>query len=163
MMKLLNSLRIARIAVFTTMSVIGAFIKFPSPIGTIAFDSCPGYFSTLAFGYFEGVLVAGMGHIVTSMNVGFPLGILHVAIALFMMLVMVLFRFTYDYFPVKHGDLNLIVSVIIAATLNGFGALIFSPILGWSFALMITPTLMLASYVNAIIASIIFRFVKGVL
>lgn len=53
--------RVARMAIFTALSVVGAFIKIPSPIGTVAMDSCPGYFSALAWGYREGGIVIALG------------------------------------------------------------------------------------------------------
>jgi len=155
-----NAIRLARIAIFTAMSVIGAFIKIPCPIGTIALDSCPGYFSALAFGYFEGALVAGLGHIITSANVGFPLGPLHILIALFMMVVVVLFRLVYHCFPASSCSLRLVVGVVMSATLNGFGALIFSPVIEWSLALTITPSLILASYINATLAALVFKYIR---
>ncbi len=152
--------RIARIAVFIALSVIGAFIKIPSPTGTVALDSCPGYFSVLAFGFLEGAAVISLGHIATSANVGFPLGLLHLLIAFYMMAASVLLRLGYRYFPVKSRNVNLAVGVIAAATFNGLGGLVLSPMLGLGFALALTPSLMFASYVNVVVASMLFQAVK---
>jgi uncharacterized membrane protein len=74
--------RVARISVFCALSVIGSFIHFPGPIQTVAFDSAPGFFVALYFGAFDGAVVMGIGHVATSIVNGFPLGALHIPIAL---------------------------------------------------------------------------------
>lgn len=148
-----KTVRIARIAIFTSLAVIGSFIKIPSPIGTVALDSLPGYFSVLAFGYIDGAIIAALGHIATSANVGFPLGFLHIPVALFMMVSTALLKASYDH-------IGLVVGVIIAATFNGLGGFLFSPFLGFGLAVALTPSLMAASYINVIVASIIFQAVK---
>ncbi|RLG11243.1 MAG: alpha-ribazole transporter, partial [Thaumarchaeota archaeon] len=55
--KFFTARRVARMAIFIALSVVGAFIKFPSPTGTVAMDSCPGFFSALTWGYIEGAIV----------------------------------------------------------------------------------------------------------
>src|SRR5688500_8718746 len=67
--------RVARIAILIALSGVGALIKIPSPTGTVALDSAPGYFTAAAFGPLEGGLVAGLGHLFTAATTGFPLGI----------------------------------------------------------------------------------------
>ncbi|MCW4034957.1 MAG: ECF transporter S component, partial [Candidatus Bathyarchaeota archaeon] len=79
--KTLNALRVARVSIFTALSVIGSFITPYPVIPTIAFDSSPGFFAALYFGVIDGVLITGLGHIVTAIVNGFPLGPLHYAIA----------------------------------------------------------------------------------
>lgn len=74
--------RVARMAIFVALSAVGALIKIPSPTGTVALDSCPGYFSAVAFGWLEGGIVAAIGHIFTAATTGFPLGVpIHILIA----------------------------------------------------------------------------------
>ncbi len=155
-----KTIMLSRSIIFTALSIACSFIKVPSPIGTIALDSFPGYFSSLAFGYMEGAAVISLGHIATSANSGFPLGFLHILIALFMILPSLLLRASYVLFPVKSCGLNLVVGVIAAATLNGLGGFVFSPFLGMGFALTLTPYLMAASYLNVILASAIFKVAK---
>ena len=74
--------RIARTSVFTALCVIGSFIRLPSPIPTVAFDSSPGFFTALYYGPLDGAIVTGTGHIITSIINGYPLGVLHLPIAL---------------------------------------------------------------------------------
>ena len=153
-------IRVSRVSIFIALSVVGAFIKIPGPLGSIALDSFPGYLSELLFGYIDGGIVIGFGHIISAMTVGFPLGILHLFIAIFMVVAGSLYRFVYYCFPTKNKNMNLISATILAATFNGFGGVIFSPILGWQFSIIITPFLLLASYVNVFLASVIYKQVK---
>lgn len=151
--------RIARMAIFIALSVVGAFIKIPSPTGTVAMDSCPGFFSALAWGYLEGGIVIALGHIATAASVGFPLGILHILIAILMVIAAALFRFGGTVLPKKWG-INLIVAILLGGTFNGLMALIMTPILGWGLAIAITPSLLVASYVNTIVAAIAYGIVS---
>ena len=153
-------IRVSRVSIFIALSAVGAFIKIPGPLGSIALDSFPGYLSELLFGYVDGGIVIGSGHIISAAIIGFPLGILHLFIAIFMIVAGSLYRFVYHYFPIKNKNMNLISATVLAATFNGFGGLMFFPILGWQFSIIITPFLLLASYVNVFLASIIYKQVE---
>lgn len=157
--QLFTAKRIARMAIFIALSVVGAFIKIPSPTGTVAMDSCPGFFSALAWGYVEGGIIIALGHIATAASVGFPLGVLHILIALLMTVAAALFRFGRTIMPNKWG-LNIIVPVLLGGTFNGLMALLMAPLLGWGLAIAITPSLMVASYINTIVASVTFNIVS---
>ncbi len=153
-------IRVGRDSIFIALSGVGAFIKIPGPLGSIALDSFPGYLSELLFSYIDGGIIIGFGHIISAMTVGFPLGILHLFIAMFMVVAGSIYRFIYYHFPIKNKSIDLISATILAATFNGFGGIIFSPILGWQFSIIITPFLLLASYVNVILASAVYKQVE---
>jgi hypothetical protein len=147
--------RIARIAIFTALSVVGAFIKIPSPTGTVALDSVPGYFSALAWGYREGGIVIALGHLATAASVGFPLGALHFLIAVLMIVAAILFRFGGTVAPKKWG-INLVAAVLLGGTFNGLMALMMAPLLGLGLAIALTPSLLVASYIDTAIAAIAY-------
>jgi hypothetical protein len=73
--------RLARISVFSALSVVGSFIHPPSPVQTVAFNSSPRFFAALYFGATDGALVSGIGHFAPSIVNGFSLGVLHLPIA----------------------------------------------------------------------------------
>jgi len=73
--------RLARMALLVALCAVGSFIKIPAITGTPALDAAPGYFAALAFGAGEGALVAGIGHLLSALTVGFPLGAIHLFIA----------------------------------------------------------------------------------
>lgn len=76
---------VTRLGLLIALSGVGAFIKFPSPVGTVAMDAAPGYFAAFAAGPAAGALVAGIGHLFSALLTGFPLTVpFHLLIALVM-------------------------------------------------------------------------------
>jgi len=142
-------------AIFVALSAVGALIKIPSPTGTVALDSCPGYFSAIAFGWLEGGIVAAIGHIFTAATTGFPLSVpVHILIAA----EMAVFAAAFWWINKKAG----IVPAIIAATLlNGIVAsFLMVPIGGMGLALGLLVPLLVGSAVNVIIAGVAYVIVK---
>ncbi|MEM3382431.1 MAG: ECF transporter S component [Nitrososphaerales archaeon] len=147
--------RMARMAIFIALSAVGSFIKIPSPTGTVALDSLPGYFSVLAWGYLEGSIVISLGHILTAATVGFPLGIpLHILIAIMMILWAVIFKWTSD-------KIHWIVGILAATFFNGVVApAAFIPLFGEGFFYAMIIPLVVASFVNVAIAAVANQIVK---
>jgi len=136
--------RLARMALLVALCAVGSFIKIPAITGTPALDAAPGYFAALAFGAGEGALVAGIGHLLSALTVGFPLGAIHLFIAVGMAgcaaAVAGLFRIAGPWAGFAGGVL-----------LNGFAfPALFIVIPGFGpgfFAAMLTP-LFVASAIN---------------
>lgn len=151
-----KSSRLARLAVFSALSVIGSFLHPPSPIQTVAFDSLPGFFVALYFGAVEGALVCGTGHIATSIINGFPLGMLHFPIALGMAMAggaMGLVNKTdrrWGYIP---------ASAVGVAVNTGLFVVVI-PTLGLAAALAFAPLLLLAASLNAVAAALTYLGVR---
>lgn len=141
-----------RMAMLVALSAIGAYFPFPSPIGTVALDSAPGLFAALVFGGWYGGLVLFLGHLISALKMGFPLGAIHIFIAFMMGGCGV----AYYYLKEK---INLIVSSIIAIILNGVvvNALLI-PLLGKGFFLSMLTSLLIGAFVNILVAGIIFKF-----
>ncbi|MBC7217841.1 MAG: ECF transporter S component [Candidatus Caldatribacterium sp.] len=146
--------RLSLSAALVALCVVGSFIKIPSPTGTVALDSLPGFFSALALGYGEGAAVALLGHILTSLNVGFPLGFpIHLLIALEMGGIVLLFRFVFK-------RLGILAAIISGILLNGILApLGLVPLFGWGFFFGMLPSLIIGSAVNIVLAAILFRVI----
>ena len=151
--KIQNTLRVARIAIFTALSVIGSFITPYPLIPTIAFDSSPGFFAALYFGVLDGVLITGLGHIVTALINGFPLGALHYIIALGMALAggaMGLVNKT-------NKKWGFIPATITAVSINTVLSVILVPTMGWTATLTyVTVPLLLAASLNAVLAALVY-------
>lgn len=151
--KIQNTLRVARIAIFTALSVIGSFITPYPLIPTIAFDSSPGFFAALYFGVLDGVLITGLGHIVTALINGFPLGPLHYIIALGMALAggaMGLVNKT-------NKKWGFIPAAITAVSINTVLSVIMVPTMGWTATLTyVTVPLLLAASLNAVLAALVY-------
>lgn len=146
--------RIARMAVLIALSAVGAFIKIPSPTGTVALDSAPGYFAGVAFGPVEGAIVGAIGHLFSALTTGFPLGLpLHLLVAAEQAVWVVAF-----WWVARH--VNIVAAIVVATFLNGVvGAAILIPIGGTGlFAAVLVP-LIAGSAVNVIIAAAAYKLV----
>jgi hypothetical protein len=137
------------VAMLIALSAIGALIKV---FNTVAFDSMPGYFAALYLGGWYGALVISLGHMLTAITSGFPLGLAnHIYIAVQMALYAYLFRFFYRKF-------NIYIAVIVATILNGpVATLLFVPIFGWGFFAAWVLPLTIASFANVFLAALIYK------
>jgi uncharacterized membrane protein len=147
--------RIARISILIAISAVGSFIKVPSPTGTVALDSCTGYFSAAAFGWIEGSLVAGIGHLLSAFTAGFPLSLpVHLYIAIQMSVWVSIFWYIADRF-------SLIAAAIVAIFCNGvLSAFLIIPFGGMGMATALLLPLVVGSAVNVFIASVAYKIVK---
>ncbi|MBE3592298.1 MAG: ECF transporter S component [Thermoanaerobacter sp.] len=137
------------VAMLIALSAVGALIKI---FNTVAFDSMPGYFAALYLGGWYGALVISLGHMLTAITSGFPLGLTnHIYIAVQMALYAYLFRFFYRKF-------NIYIAVIAATILNGpVAALLFVPIFGWGFFTAWVLPLTIASFANVFLAALVYK------
>ena len=147
--------RIAIMSVFIALSVVGALIKIPSPLGTVALDSAPGFFSALAFGSVEGSIVIAIGHLMSSAYVGFPLGIpMHLVIAIEMAAFALIYRAIYK-------KIGLIPAVVVTSLLNGVvAAFTVFPIGGMGMVLGLMPFLLLGSVINVVVSALAYKALK---
>lgn len=155
-----NAIRLTYCGMLIGLSAVGAMIKVS---GSIAFDSMPGFFAALFLGPWSGVVVAGLGHLLTALTSGFPLTVpMHLLLAV----VMGLFAYIFGAFYRKRGGT---IASIIAITLNGpISALIVVPtsiilglpLNGWAlFSVVILP-LTLASAANVLLALLVFKILN---
>ena len=66
-----NLSKMVKISLLVALSVIGSMLKVPSPTGTVAFDSLPGYFGAIVIGPKEGAIIAAFGHLASAATAGF--------------------------------------------------------------------------------------------
>lgn len=153
-----KTLLVARMSVFTALCVVGSFINPYPPIPTIAFDSSPGFFAALYFGVLDGTLVTGIGHLVTSIVHGFPLGPLHYVIAFGMALAGGAMGLV-NRLNKKWG---FIPAAITGVTINTALSVIMVPIMGWAAMLTyVALPVLLAASLNAIIAALVYVGVRA--
>lgn len=151
-----NLKKIIYMALFIALSYIGANIKIPSPTGTVAFDSMPGFLAALLLDPLSGAVCAFSGHIFTSLVVGFPLTLpLHILIGIEMAVFASIFGIIYTK--------NSYIGDVIAILLNGVAApASFIPIKGFGkpfFLAMVLP-LLVASFANIFLADMVYRGIK---
>ncbi|HHW03965.1 MAG TPA: ECF transporter S component [Thermoanaerobacterales bacterium] len=144
-------------ALFVALSAAGAAIKVPSPTGTVAFDSAPGYLAALLLGPGYGAMTAALGHLFTSLSAGFPLSLpVHLIIAVEMA------AFASIYGILKR--FNLLLAVILTSLLNGIlapASFIPLPQFGTGFFTAMVIPLMVASAANVAVSFLIYKAVGG--
>lgn len=142
---------LAVIAVFTALSAVGSLVKIPSPLGTVAFDSAPGYFVAAAFGGLPGAVVACLGHLITAAMTGFPLSLpIHIVIALGMGIC----AWTFGLFA-RRGNVGMVIGFVLAALLNSVVlSLIVLPVGGVAMYKGMTVFLLIGTVVNLALAMI---------
>jgi uncharacterized membrane protein len=147
--------RIARLAILIALSGVGALVKIPSPTGTVALDSAPGFFTAVAFGPIEGMIVAGIGHLFTALTAGFPMGIpMHLYIGVQMAAWAYLFW-------LSSKKINLIVGIIVATIANGvLSAALTIPFGGVGLFVGLLAPLLVGSLVNILIAAAAYKVVS---
>lgn len=152
----MSTRRLARIALFASLAVAGSFMQIPSPVSTVAFDSFAGFLSALLFGPVEGAAVIFIGHLATSSVHGFPLGILHLPIALGLAL---------DAFVVgllnSKGRLFVVPAGFLGVAINTLLFVLAVPILGWEGSLAFIPFLFVASSANVLLASFLYVAIRS--
>jgi hypothetical protein len=155
------SVRIARIAIFTALAIVGSYIK-PDPASSIAFDSFAGFFVALMFGATEGALVCGLGHLATATISGFPMGILHVPIAIGMAIAGAAIGATN-----KINRAAFMPALAVGVAINTIMVFPLSPLLGPSLsagfivATAIAPGLLVVATLNALLAGLVYIVLRG--
>ncbi|MBS7641117.1 MAG: ECF transporter S component [Candidatus Bathyarchaeia archaeon] len=147
---------ISETALFSALSGVGAMIPVPSLVGSVALDSFPGYFIALWRGSLSGALVCAIGHLLSAWRASFPLGYLHVPVALLMALVGATTA------AVKR-KIGVIAGLTAGISINTAGVVLAVPTMGWGILPIFTPILFVASLINAAIAGIIYEAIKRIM
>ncbi|MGD6848143.1 MULTISPECIES: ECF transporter S component [Rossellomorea] len=138
------------LSLFMAFSAIGGMVKIPAVIGTIALDSMPALLIASLYNRRWGAIVAGGGHLLSSLYVGFPLGPFHVLIAI----EMAFFVWVFGYVFAKG---KRVLAAILFFIGNGLLAGIpFIFILNPSFYYAIIPSLLIASFINLTVAHFLY-------
>lgn len=148
--------RVSIIALFVSLTVIGAAIKIPAVITSISLDIFPALIAGVLIDRKAGAIVAGFGHFVSAFFGGLPLGIFHLLIGVEMALIVWLFAMIYQSKPVLASLLFVFLNGVLAS-------LPFIFILSFEFYLTLIPSLTLASALNVLLALIILPRLKSIL
>jgi uncharacterized membrane protein len=144
-------------AMFIALSAAGAFIKIPAVIGSVALDALPALLAAGLLGGAAGAAVGGIGHLLSAMASGMPLGPFHVLIAGEMALLVYLFGVLY-----RNGKRWQAGALFIMG--NSFAApLPFIMLMGKSFYLAIVPSLFLGSILNTVLAYVVLPRIARVI
>ena len=147
-------------ALFIALSFVGANIKI---MGSIAFDSMPGFLGAIILGPYYGALIGALGHFLTALTSGFPLSLpVHLITMVGMGVTMLVFGYVFKYFLSRNYIVAVILSLTSAVIINGpLLILILSPllipILGKTVLIGMVPVLSGVAALNIIMAQIIHK------
>lgn len=159
-----NKLRIITTSgLLIALSAIGSMIKIYAPLGTIAFDSMPGYFAALFISPTAGAVVIALGHLLTSLTSGFPMTI---PMHLLLMGIMAIIAYIFGLLERKsNGIIASIVAIIlngpVATLISAFVASLLSlPFSGMPMFLALVIPLTLAGAANIILAYLVNKIIN---
>lgn len=141
--------KLSWLAMFIALSAAGSFIKIPAVIGSVALDTLPALVVAGVLGGTAGAAVGGIGHLLSALASGMPLGPFHFLIAGEMALLV------YFFGLLKRNGKQWSAGVLFILG-NSFAApLPFILLMGKSFYLAIVPSLFFGSILNTIFAFIV--------
>ncbi|MFS0888118.1 ECF transporter S component [Peribacillus frigoritolerans] len=149
--------KISAIAIFVTLSAVGAMIKIPSPIGSIALDSFPALLAAVILGPVSGAIVAGLGHIISAFIGGMTLGPFHFLIMVEM--AVLTWMFSILYINGKKVGAFFLFFISNAFVL----ALPFAFLISPGFYTLLVPGLTVATAVNVVLAVLLLPRLEPVL
>lgn len=138
--------KISLLAFFVGLAVVGAFIKIPAVVSSVALDSFPALLAAAFFGGGAGAVVAGLGHLVSAIIGGLPLGPLHFIVAVEMAVIAAVFAAIYR----KGRKWTASIFFVIANAL--IAPLPFIFFYGVAFFIALIPSLAIGSVINMVIA-----------
>lgn len=149
-----NTRLLALTALTAAMCAVGAFIKIPLGIGSAALDSAPALVSAVFLPPAAAGVAAMIGHFVSALTAGAPLGPLHVLIAGEMFIIIGAFAYLH-----RKGWHRLKWWFFIVA--NGFLAVLpFYWIISPAFFAASVAGIMVATFVNAALAAVAMPLVR---
>ena len=149
--------KISAIAIFIALSAVGAMIKIPSPIGSIALDSFPALLAAVILGPVSGAIVAGLGHIISAFIGGMTLGPFHFLIMVEM--AVLTWMFSILYINGKKVGAFFLFFISNAFVL----ALPFAFLISPGFYTLLVPGLTVATAVNVVLAVLLLPRLEPVL
>jgi uncharacterized membrane protein len=144
----MSTKKLSWLSLFIALSVIGGMIKIPAFSTSVALDSFPAILAAGLLGAGPGALVAALGHLVSALIGGMPLGPFHVLIAAEMAAIVWVFAKVY------HSG-NKLAAFILFVFLNGvISGVPFIWLISWEFYAVSVPSLFIAAAINGILAGI---------
>ncbi|MEX3747122.1 MULTISPECIES: ECF transporter S component [Lysinibacillus] len=150
-------MKLTLVAMVAAICAVGAVIKIPTPfITTAALDAAPAFLSVVFLSPVLAGVAGAIGHFITALTSGFPLGPLHIIIAVEMFIVVWIFG-------VMHKKGMHFWKWPVALILNGVVAplpfyFIISPAFYWASL----TSLPLATLINLVIVAVVMPILSKV-
>ncbi|MEC1521173.1 ECF transporter S component [Neobacillus niacini] len=142
----MKSRMLSLLALFSALSAVGAAIKIPAIVGSVAFDVFPALLAAALLGSGAGAIVGALGHLLSALISGFPLGPMHLLIAIEMALLVYIFGVLYKKNKKSTASILFVLANTFAAPLP------FIIIMNIAFYIALVPSLLIGSIINTVIA-----------
>lgn len=142
----MNAKKISLFGIFLALAVVGASIKIPAVIASVALDMVPALIGAVVLGGRAGGCIAFFGHLLSALIGGMPLGPFHVLIAVEMAVLVWVFGYFYQKGKRVLGGVLFVVGITFLASLP------FLFIIGTGFYVGMIPSLCIGSLLNTILA-----------
>lgn len=142
----MNAKKISLFGIFLALAVVGASIKIPAVIASVALDMVPALIGAVVLGGRAGGCIAFFGHLLSALIGGMPLGPFHVLIAVEMAVLVWVFGYFYQKGKRVLGGVLFVVGNTFLASLP------FLFIIGTGFYVGMIPSLCIGSLLNTILA-----------
>lgn len=142
----MNAKKISLFGIFLALAVVGASIKIPAVIASVALDMVPALIGAVVLGGRAGGCIAFFGHLLSALIGGMPLGPFHVLIAFEMAVLVWVFGYFYRKGKRMLGGVLFVVGNTFLASLP------FLFIIGTGFYVGMIPSLCIGSLLNTILA-----------
>lgn len=141
--------KISLLALMIALSAVGASIKIPAIVDSVALDALPALLAAALLGVRAGGITGALGHLLSALIGGFPLGPMHLLIAVEMALLVWIFGVLYN------RNKKIVAGLVFVAG-NAFVAPIpFIFLMNIGFYTAIVPSLVIGSAINTILALIL--------
>lgn len=145
----MRSVKITWSAMLIALTAIGAAIKVPAIIDSVALDAFPALLAAAILGGPAGALVGCMGHLLSALIGGLPMGPFHVIVAVEMAILAFIFSVFYRNGKKWQAGILFVLGNTFAAPLP------FLFLMSKAFYLSIVPSLLIGSVLNTAIALIV--------
>ncbi|MDN7226550.1 ECF transporter S component [Planococcus sp. N064] len=152
----LSTHKITLAALFISLAAVGGMIKIPLGVASIALDSLPALVAVLFLSAPLAGTVAALGHLISALFGGMPLGPFHLIIALEMWAAVWIFA------KLHTGGKNVLKWPVFVLCNGLLAALPFYILLSPAFFYASVPGLLVAASINAAGAAIIMPFMNKV-
>ena len=145
----MKKVKLTWMAMLVALTAIGAAIKVPAIIGSVALDAFPALLAAAILGGPAGAIVGTMGHLLSALIGGMPMGPFHFIVAVEMAMLAYIFAILFRNGKKWQAGVLFVLGNTFAAPLP------FLFLISKAFYLSIVPSLFIGSVMNTVIAFIV--------
>lgn len=149
--------KLSVLALFIALSIVGSFIKIPAIVGSVALDLFPALIAAAYLGRSSGAIVACFGHLISALIAGFPLGPVHIIVAIEMAIIVLVFAYIYNKGKRILAGIFVVISNAIFAPLPML--ILFSV----AFYITLIPSLFIGALLNTVVAYLLIPRLQHIL